>query len=127
MEQILVELEVKLDRLIRDAKIIMWLSIISIINPPIFLIPLIHFLIYNSKLSKLKHIQSLSSIFNNLNAKTTKELKSIQMHSEPLEQRVASLLLAHKSMVLALIVVGIIVAIIIGVIGISYQLGLDVV
>lgn len=41
MEQILVELEVKLDRLIRDAKIIMWLSIISIINPPIFLIPLI--------------------------------------------------------------------------------------
>ena len=123
MDQVLVELEDNLINISRFAKIIMWLSVISVINTPIFLIALLLFLIYIFKLSKLKNNQSLSGIFNRLMGNTRKELKSIQSLNEPLEQPVAGLLLAHKSMVTVLIVVGIISAIIIGVILIYALLG----
>ena len=123
MDQVLVELEDKLINLSRFAKIIMWLSVISVINTPLFLIALLLFLIYIFKLSKLKNNQSLSGIYNRLMGNTRKELKSIQSRNEPLEQPVAGLLLAHKSMVTVLIVVGIISAIIIGVILIYALLG----
>ena len=121
MEQIKVELEVKLSRITQNAKVIMWLSIISFINPLLYPIALILFLIYNNKLSKIKHIQSLGGIINGLKRKTTKELKSLKGHGEPIEQGVASLLLAHKAMVTILIIMGIIITIILGVIGISYM------
>ena len=126
MDQDLVKFEIKLNSLIRDTKIIMWLSVISLITLPLYLISLLYFLFYNLKLSKLKNDQSLRGIFNKLKGKTTKELKSIQGSSEPLEQGVAGLLLAHKSMVTVLTIIGIIIAIIIGVISIYYQMGWQV-
>ena len=126
MDQDLVKFEIKLNSLIRDTKIIMWLSVISLITLPLYLISLLYFLFYNLKLSKLKNDQSLRGIFNKLKGKTTKELKSIQGSSEPLEQGVAGFLLAHKSMVTVLTIIGIIIAIIIGVISIYYQMGWQV-
>ena len=125
MNQVLEKMEDKLIQTTSFAKIIMWLSVISVFV--FFLIPIIFilFLIYKSKLSKLKTDQSLSGIFNKLNGKTTKELKSIQSHGEVQEQGVAGLLIAHKSMVKVLIVVGIIITIVIGVISIGHMLGLD--
>ena len=126
MDQDLVKFEVKLDSIIRDAKIIMWLSVISLIAVPLFLITLLYFLFYSFNLSKLKNNQSLRGIFNKLKGKTTKELKSIQGSSEPLEQGVAGLLLANKSMVTVLTIIGVIIAIIIGVISISYHMGWQV-
>ncbi len=123
MDQVTVELEDKLIKISRFAKIIMWLSVISVFMPVLFLIALLLFLIYISKLSKLKHDQSLGEIFNRLKGNTRKELKSIQSRNEPLEQPVAGLLLAHKSMVTVLIVIGIVLTIIVGFIGLSYQMG----
>ena len=123
MDQVLVELKEKLINNTRFAKIIMWLSIISVFMTPLFLVALLLFLIYVFNLSKLKTNQSLSGIFNKCKGNTRKELKSIQGPDEPLEQPVAGLLLAHKSMVTVLIVVGIIQAIIIGVIIIYALLG----
>lgn len=116
MEQIVAELEVKLKRFIQHAKIIMWLSIVSILNPPLYLIVLLYFLIYNYKLSQLKHIQPLNNIAHNLINKSTKELKYTENNGEPSEQRFASLLIAHKSMIKALIITGTIIVIVISVI-----------
>ena len=123
MDQVLVELEDKLINISIFAKIIMWLSVISVFMTPLFLIALILFLIYIFKLSKLKNNQSLSGIFNRLKGNTRKELKPIQSLNEPVEQRVAGLLLAHKSMVTVLIVIGTIQVIVIGVIIIYALLG----
>ncbi len=116
MDQVLVELEDKLINISRFAKIIMWLSVISVIMTPLLLVALLLFLIYILRFSKLKNDQSLRAIFNRLKGNTRKELKSIQSPKEPLEQPAAGLLLAHKSMVTVLIVIGIIYAIVIGVI-----------
>ena len=99
MEQVLVELKEKLINNTRFAKIIMWLSVISLFMTPLFLVALLLFLIYVFNLSKLKNNQSLSGIFNKMNGNTRKELKSILSRDEPLEQPVAGLLLAHNSMV----------------------------
>jgi hypothetical protein len=126
MNQDSVKLEVRLYRITRDAKIIMWLSVLSLIALPLFLIALIYFLFYNSKFLKLKNNQSLSGIFNRLKGKTIKELKSIRGSGEPLEQLVAGLLLTHKSMVAVLIVIGIIITILIAVISIYYLMGWQV-
>ena len=123
MTQVQAALEDKLINISTFAKIIMWLSVISVFMTPLFLIALLLLLIYSFKLSKLKNNQSLSGIFNKLKGNTTKELKSVQSHSEPVEQRVAGLLLAHKSMVTVLIIIGIILAIMIGVIVIYALLG----
>ena len=123
MDQVLGELEDKLIKISNFAKIIMWLSVISVIMTPLFLIALLLFLIYIFRFSKLKNNQSLSVIFNRLKGNTRKELKSIQSRNEPLEQPVAGLLLAHKYMVTVLIVFGIIQATIIGVIFIYGLLG----
>lgn len=123
MDQVLVELEDKLINISRFAQIIMWLSVISVFMTPLILVVLILFLIYIFKLSKLKNDQSLSGIFNRLKGNTRKELKSIQSRTEPLEQPVAGLLLAHKSMVTVLIVIGTIQVIVIGVISFYALLG----
>lgn len=120
MDTISVKLENDLKRITGDAKIIMLLSLISLITPPLFLIALLYFLFYFNKRKKLKHDQSLSSIFNRLKGKTTKELKSIKLSSNSLEQSAAGSILAHKTTVTVLIVMGIIITIIIIVIGLFY-------
>jgi hypothetical protein len=123
MDTVSVKLENDLKRITRDAKIIMLLSLISPLNPPLFLIALLFFLFYFRKRKKLKHDQSLSSIFNRLKGKTTKELRSIKLSSNSLEQIVAGSILAHKTMVAVLIVIGIVITIEITVIGLSYLMG----
>jgi hypothetical protein len=127
MDQVLVEYEDKIINTTRVAKIIMWISVASVIIwiliPIIFLL----FLIYRFKLSYLKNNQSLQGIFDNLNGKTIKELKSIQNQGESIEQRVADLLIAHKSMVTMLIVIGTLIVICIGVIIVYHKLGLEMV
>lgn len=120
MDTISAKLENNLKRITGDAKIIMLLSLISLITPPLFLIALLYFLFYFNKREKLKHDQSLSSIFNRLKGKTTKELKSIKLSSNSLEQSAAGSILAHKTTVTVLIVMGIIITIIIIVIGLFY-------
>lgn len=120
MDTISAKLENNLKRITGDAKIIMLLSLISLITPPLFLIALLYFLFYFNKRKKLKHDQSLSSIFNRLKGKTTKELKSIKLSSNSLEQSAAGSILAHKTTVTVLIVMGIIITIIIIVIGLFY-------
>ena len=126
MDQDLVRFEVKVDGITRDAKIIIWLSVISLITIPLFLISLLYFMFYSFKLSKLKNNQSFSGIYNKLKGKTRIEIKSIRGNSESLEQRVAGLLLSHRTMVTVLIITGIIIAIIIGIIGLYYQMGWQV-
>jgi hypothetical protein len=123
MDTVSVKLENDLKRITRDAKIIMLLSLISPLNPPLFLIALLFFLFYFRKRKKLKHDQSLSSIFNRLKGKTSKELRSIKLSSNSLEQIVAGSILAHKTMVAVLIVIGIVITIEITVIGLSYLMG----
>lgn len=127
MDQVLAELEYKLNSRIRDSKAIMWVSVISLVAFVPYLVALIYFLVYMKKFLSLKNDHSLSGIFNSLKGKTRKELKSVKMQSESLEQLVASLLLAHKSMIIILTVVGTILAIFIGVIALSHQLGLEIV
>jgi len=127
MDQVLDKMEDKLIQITSFAKIIMWLSVISVIAFVLIPILFLLFLIYKFKLSNLKTNQSLSGIFNKLSVKTTKELKSIQSHGELQEQRVAGLLIAHKSMVKVLIVVEIIITITIGVIIIANISGLEMV
>ncbi len=123
MDTVSVNLENDLNRITRHAKIIMLLSLISLLNPPLFLIALLFFLFYFNKRKKLKHDQSLSSIFNRLKGKTTKELRSIKLISNSLEQIVAGSILAHKTMVAVLIVSGIVITIEITVIGLGYLMG----
>ena len=82
MEPVSVNLENELSRNTRDAKNIMLLSLISIIMPPLFLVALLYFLFYSNKRKKLKSDQSLSSIFNGLKGKTTKEPKNKQKRKE---------------------------------------------
>ena len=84
MEPVSVNLENELSRNTRDAKNIMLLSLISIIMPPLFLVALLYFLFYCNKRKKLKSDQSLSSMFNGLKGKTTKELRSIKWNSNSL-------------------------------------------
>jgi len=105
----------------------MWLSVISVFVFVLIPIIIVLFFIYRSKFSNLKTTQSLRAIFENLNGKTTKELKSIQSHSEPMEKHVAALLLAHKYMTIVLIVIGILITAIIGVISINAIFGLGMV
>ena len=126
MDNVLDKPEVKLDRITRDAKIILWLSVISLISLPLFLIALLYFLFYSFKLSKLKNNQSLRGIFDRLKGKTTKELKSLKGSNAPLEQRVARLLMVHKSMVIVLIIIGIIISILIVIISLYYLMGWQV-
>jgi len=120
MDTVSVKLENDLNRITRDAKNIMLLSLISLIPVPLFLIALLYFLFYSNKRKKLKHDQSLSSIFNRLKGKTTKELRSIKLSSNSLEQSVAGSILAHKTMVAVLIAIAIIITIMLGIIGVSY-------
>ena len=123
MDTVSVKLENDLNRITRNAKIIMLLSLISPLNPPLFLIALLFFLFYFKKRKKLKHDQSLSSIFNRLKGKTTKELRSIKLSSNSLEQIVAGSILAHKTLVAVLIVIGIVITIEITGIGLYYLMG----
>ena len=123
MGPVSVKLENDLKRITQDAKIIMLLSFISIITPPLYLIALLFFLFYFNKQKKLKSDQSLSSEYSRLKAKTTKELRSIKWNNESLEKGLAGLLIAHRTTVIALIVIGIVIAIIITIIGLSYQVG----
>ena len=123
MDTVSVKLENDLNRITRNAKIIMLLSLISPLNPPLFLIALLFFLFYFKKRKKLKHDQSLSSIFNRLKGKTTKELRSIKLISNSLEQIVAGSILAHKTLVAVLIVIGIVITIEITGIGLYYLMG----
>ena len=125
MTQILDKMEDKLIQTTSFAKIIMWLSAVSVFAFVLIPVIFILLLIYKSKLSKLKTDQSLSDIFNKLKGKKTKELKSIQSQGESQEQGVAGLLIAHKSMVKVLIIVVIIITIVIGVISIGHMLGFD--
>ena len=127
MDQVLVELKGKLDRNTRDANTIKLLSVIGVVIWALFPIVILYLLIYISRLSKLKNDQTLSPIFNKLHGKTTKELKSILGGSDPLEQGVSRLLLSHKSMVKVLVVIGTIVAILIGVILISHLMSWETV
>ncbi len=127
MDTVSVKLENDLNRITSHAKIIMLLSLISILCPPLFLIALLFFLFYFNKRKKLKHDQSLSSIFNRLKGKTSKELRSIKLSSNSLEEIVAGSILAHKTMVSVLIVIGIVITIVITVIGLSYLMGWQVV
>ncbi len=101
----------------------MLLSLISLINPPLYLIALLYFLFYSNKRKKLKSDQSLSGIFNGLRGKPTKELRSIKLNSSSFEQSVAGSILAHKTMVAVLIIMGIVLTIMVGFIGLSYQMG----
>lgn len=117
MGPFLVGLEDKLDRLTREIKIIKWLALIGLIILPSYIISILYFLINKFKLTRLKNDQALTSIFNSLRGKSTKELKSVQSHGESLKQKVVSLLLAYKSAVIMLSVTGIILLIIIGIIG----------
>ena len=126
MDQVTVNLEAELHRVTRDAKNIILLSLISLIALPLFFVALLYFLFYISKLKKLKTNQSLGSIFYRLKGKTAIEQKTSKESSEPLDQRVAGLLLAHKSMVAVLIVVGLIITIMIGIICMSYLMGWQV-
>ena len=73
MDQEDVRFEVKVDGISRDAKIILWLSVISLITVPLYLISLLYFLFYSIKLSKLKNDQSISGIYYKLKSKTRKE------------------------------------------------------
>ena len=123
MEPVSVNLENELSRNTRDAKNIMLLSLISIIMPPLFLVALLYFLFYSNKRKKLKSDQSLSSIFNGLKGKTTKEIRSIKWNSNSLEQSVAGSILAHKTMVAVLIIIGIVLTIMVAFIGLSYLMG----
>jgi amino acid transporter len=127
MDQVLAELEYNLKSRTRDAKAIMWISVISLVALVLYLVVIIYFLVYMNKLSRLKNDQSLSGVFSSMKGKTRKELKSLKTQGEPLEQRVTELLLAHRSMIIILSVVGIILAIFIGVIALSHQLGLEMV
>ena len=120
MDPVSVKLENELSRNTRAAKIIMWLSLISLMNPLFYLIALLYFLFYSNKRKKLKSDQSLSGIFNGLRGKPTKELRSIKLNSSSFEQSVAGSILAHKTMVAVLIIMGIVLTIIIGFIGLSY-------
>ena len=123
MDTVSVKLGNDLNRITRNAKIIMLLSLISPLNPPLFLIALLFFLFYFRKRKKLKHDQSLSSIFNRLKGKTTKELRSIKLSSNSLDQIVAGSILAHKTLVAVLIVIGIVITIEITGIGLYYLMG----
>jgi len=122
MEQVSDNLENELSRKTRDAKNIMLLSLISIVMPPLFLVALLYFLFYSNKRKKLKSDQSLSSIFNELKGKTTKELRSF-MRSNSLEQSVAASIHAHKTMVTVLIIIGIVLTMMIAYIGLAYKMG----
>lgn len=123
MDPVSVIVENELSRNTRDAKNIMLLSLISIIMPPLFLIALLLYISYSKKRKKLKGDQSLSSVFNGLKGKTTKELRAIQGKSNSLEQSVTSSILAHKTMVAVLIIIGIVLTIIVAYIGLSYLMG----
>ncbi|MEN8194471.1 MAG: hypothetical protein ABFS12_16750 [Bacteroidota bacterium] len=123
MDPVSVNLENELSRNTRDAKNIMLLSLISIIITPLFLVALLYFLFYSNKRKKLKSDQSLSSIFNGLKGKTTKELRSIKWNSNSLEHSVAGSIHSHKTMVAVLIIIGIVQTIIIAFIGLCYQMG----
>ena len=123
MEQVSVNLDNELSRKTRDAKNIMLLSLISIVMPPLFLVALLYFLFYSNKRKKLKSDQSLSSIFNGLEGKTRKELRSIMRSSNSLEQSVAASIHAHKTMVTVLIIIGIVLTMMIAYIGLAYKMG----
>ena len=123
MDPVSVNLENELSRKTRDAKNIMLLSLISIVTPPLFQVALLYFLIYFNKRKKLKSDQSLSSIFNGLKGKTTKELRSIMRSSNSLEQSVAASIHAHKTMVTVLIIIGIVLTMMIAYIGLAYKMG----
>ena len=123
MDPVSVNLENELSRNTRDAKNIMLLSLIGLIVAPLYLIALLYFLFYSNKRKKLKSDQSLSGIFNGLRGKPTKELRSIKWNSSSFEQSVAGSILAHKTMVAILIIIGIVLTITIAVIGLSYWMG----
>ncbi len=123
MDPVSVNLENELSRNTRDAKNIMLLSLIGLIVAPLYLIALLYFLFYSNKRKKLKSDQSLSGIFNGLRGKPTKELRSIKWNSSSFEQSVAGSILAHKTMVAVLIIIGIVLTITIAVIGLSYWMG----
>lgn len=113
----------ELSRNTKDAKNIMLLSLISIIMPPIFLGVLLYFLFYSNKRKKLVRLKSLSSIFNGLKGKTTKELRSVKWNNNSLEQSVTGSIFAHKTMVAVLIIIGIVLTIMVAFIGLSYLMG----
>lgn len=123
MAPVSVELENKLTQISGIATIIKWLAIVSVFISVLIPIVIISFLVYRVKFSNLKNVQYLSDIFNSLNGKTIKELKSIQKDSKLSEQYVAGLLIAHKSMTSVLIIVTSILAVCIVVIILSYRLG----
>ena len=123
MDPVSVNLENELSRNTRDAKNIMLLSLISIIMPPLILVAVLYFLLYSNKRKKLKSDQSLSSIFNGLKDKTTKELRSIKWNSNSSEHSVTGSIHAHKTTVAVLIIIGIVLTIIIAFIGLSYLMG----
>ena len=123
MDPVSVNLENELSRNTRDAKNIMLLSLISIIMPPLFLVALLYFLFYSNKRKKIKSDQSLSSIFNGLKGKTTKELRSVMRSSNSLEQSVSASIHAHKTMVAVLIIIGIVLTMMIAYIGLAYKMG----
>jgi hypothetical protein len=62
-----------------------------------------------------------------LKGKTSKELRSSIRSSNSLEQSVAGSILAHKTMIAVLIVIGIIITIMVGIIGMYYLMGWQVV
>ena len=107
MDPVSINLENDVSRNTRDAKTIMLLSLISIVLPPLFLVALVYFIIYFNKRKELKGDQSLSSVFNGLNSKTKKELRSIRWNSDSLEKGVAASILEHKKMGTVLIIMGI--------------------
>ena len=123
MDPVSVNLENELSRNTRAAKIIMWLSLISLMGPLFYLIALLYFLFYSNKRKKLKSDQSLSSIFNGLKGNTRKELRSIMRSNNSLEQSVAGSIHAHKTMVTVLIIIGIVLTMMIAYIGLAYKMG----
>ena len=123
MDQASANLENELSRYTRDAKNIMLLSLIGIVIPPLFLVALLYFLYYSNRRKKLQCDQSLSNIFNGLKDKKTKELRSNTWNSNSLEHSVADSIHAHKTMVVVLLIIGIVLTIMIAFISLSYLMG----
>lgn len=127
MDRDSVKLADELSRITKDANNVMLLSLLGILALPLYLIALVYFIVYFNKRKRIRSYQSLSGILEELKGKNTKELRSIKSSSTSLEQSVAGSLLAHKTCVTILVIIGIVLIIIIGIISLYYLMGWQVV
>jgi hypothetical protein len=115
----------KLDRLAKEARLIKWITVISLINFVLYFLVLLYLVVYFLKLSKLKREPSLLELFSALGEKRSQELRAMKKHADPITDRVAVMILEHRSMVALLLIVGTIIAILTGVILFYYQMGYE--